>query len=141
MGWADSFTRSRCVNSLTSIYQFISDICHTEATPVLSVPTPMVQTTTTRSKQKNWEALAKEALEKEGKDKTTSDDPNAGGDAALNGFFQQIYAGADEDSKRAMLKSYTESGGTTLSTNWADVKKAPVEVKPPAGSEYKKYGV
>jgi len=32
-----------------------------------------------------------------------------------------------------MMKSYQESGGTTLSTNWDEVKKAPVEVKPPAG--------
>jgi len=38
-----------------------------------------------------------------------------------------------------MMKSYQESGGTTLSTNWDEVKKAPVEVKPPAGSEWKKW--
>jgi hypothetical protein len=33
-----------------------------------------------------------------------------------------------------MMKSYQESGGTTLSTNWDEVKKGKVEVKPPAGS-------
>jgi suppressor of G2 allele of SKP1 len=38
-----------------------------------------------------------------------------------------------------MMKSYQESGGTTLSTNWDEVKKARVDVKPPEGSEWKKW--
>jgi hypothetical protein len=32
-----------------------------------------------------------------------------------------------------MMKSFVESGGTTLSTNWDEVKKASVDVKPPEG--------
>ena len=58
----------------------------------------------------------------------------------MNEFFQKLYADADEDTRRAMMKSYVESGGTTLSTNWDEVRKAPVTVKPPEGSEYKKWG-
>lgn len=73
------------------------------------------------------------------KEKTSQEDPNAGGDTALNGFFQQLYSGADEDSRRAMMKSFVESGGTTLSTNWDEVGKGNVEVKPPEGSEWKKW--
>lgn len=94
-----------------------------------------------RPKQhKNWEAVTTDILAKE-KEKTTNEDPNAGGDAALNSFFQNLYQGADEDSKRAMMKSFMESGGTTLSTNWDEVKKESVTVKPPDGSEWKKWGV
>jgi len=85
-----------------------------------------------RKKQKNWDKVTTDILSQE-KDKTTNEDPNAGGDAALNGFFQQLYSGADEDSKRAMMKSFVESGGTTLSTNWDEVGKAHVDVKPPEG--------
>lgn len=62
-----------------------------------------------------------------------------GGDQAVNEFFQQIFSSADDDTKRAMMKSYQESGGTTLSTNWDDVSKGRVEVKPPQGSEWKKW--
>ena len=88
--------------------------------------------------RKNWDGITTEILGAE-KELTTSEDPNAGGDSTLNGFFQKIYGDADEDTKRAMMKSYSESGGTTLSTNWADVKKGEVEVKPPQGQEWKKW--
>ena len=36
-------------------------------------------------------------------------------------FFKKLFADADEDTKRAMMKSYQESGGKSLSTNWGDV--------------------
>lgn len=76
---------------------------------------------------KDWDLLAKTmVIEKE-----------ETGDAALNKLFQEIYAGADDDTKRAMMKSYIESNGTALSTNWKEVGAKRVEVQPPAGMEAK----
>ena len=91
-----------------------------------------------RKPRKNWDGITSEILSKD-TTVTSDQDPNAGGDAAVNEFFQKLYADADEDTRRAMMKSYSESGGTTLSTNWDEVRKARVEVKPPEGSEWKKW--
>jgi hypothetical protein len=98
-------------------------------------------TTTTATKappRKNWDGITETILSSE-KDKSLEEDPNVGGDSTLNSFFQKIFKDADEDTKRAMMKSYSESGGTTLSTNWDEVKKGRVEVKPPEGQEWKKW--
>lgn len=46
-------------------------------------------------------------------------------------LFKQIYADATPEQRRAMNKSFEESGGTVLSTNWADVANRYVEPKPP----------
>ena len=62
------------------------------------------------------------------------------GDAALNSLFRDLYARADDDTRRAMVKSYTESGGTALSTDWRTVGKAPVKVEPPEGMVARKFG-
>ncbi|XP_049888688.1 protein SGT1 homolog isoform X2 [Epinephelus moara] len=61
------------------------------------------------------------------------------GDAALNKLFQQIYSDGSDEVKRAMNKSFMESGGTVLSTNWIDVGKRRVEMNPPDDVEFKKY--
>jgi len=60
------------------------------------------------------------------------------GDPA-HAFFKQLYAGASDDTKRAMMKSYQESGGTALSTNWKEVSQKRVEVSPPDGMVEKKW--
>jgi len=99
---------------------------------------PSPESAPVRKQKKNWEGITTDILTKE-KEKSTEEDPNVGGDAALNSFFQKIFADADEDTKRAMMKSYQESGGTALSTNWDEVGKTKTEVKPPAGSEWKKW--
>lgn len=67
--------------------------------------------------QKNWDEIAAKELEgyKEGDD--------------VMNVFKSIYANADEDARRAMMKSYSESGGKVLSTDWSDVKQRKVEYK------------
>ncbi|KDR84967.1 hypothetical protein GALMADRAFT_233485 [Galerina marginata CBS 339.88] len=109
--------------------------------PLSSIPIASSSTapeTGVKKPRKNWDGITTTILSSE-KEKTTDEDPNVGGDSTLNSFFQKIFGDADEDTKKAMMKSYQESGGTTLSTNWDEVKKSKVEVKPPAGSEWKKW--
>lgn len=80
----------------------------------------------------DWDKLAKQLQEDEKRE-------NLEGDAALNNLFKQIYSDGSDEVKRAMNKSFQESGGTVLSTNWKDIKKEKVEVKPPDCMEYKEY--
>jgi suppressor of G2 allele of SKP1 len=63
------------------------------------------------------------------------------GDDALNKLFQQIYANADPDTRRAMIKSYQTSGGTCLSTNWEEVQSKDYERQrtAPKGMEWKNW--
>jgi len=61
------------------------------------------------------------------------------GEESLNKVFQDIYSNATEEQKRAMMKSYLESGGTVLSTNWDEVGSGEVKGSPPEGLEMKKW--
>ena len=69
----------------------------------------------------------------------TIDDLDDDGDPA-NAFFKKLYKDADPDTRRAMVKSYQESNGTALSTNWTEVGKGKVETSPPDGMVAKKWG-
>ncbi|KAK7517008.1 SGS domain-containing protein [Phyllosticta citriasiana] len=88
-----------------------------------------------RSGPKNWDKLANDLAAK-GDDGDELD--NDGGDPAA-AFFKKLYKDADPDTRRAMMKSYQESNGTALSTNWKEVSKAPVETSPPDGMVAKKW--
>lgn len=70
--------------------------------------------------------------------KVDLDDEQESSDNA-DAFFQQLYANADPDTKRAMMKSFVESNGTALNTNWSEVSKGKVESSPPEGLELKKW--
>ncbi|XVE64298.1 hypothetical protein DITRI_Ditri07aG0089800 [Diplodiscus trichospermus] len=85
-----------------------------------------------KSKSVDWDKLEAQ-VKKEEKDEKLD------GDAALNKFFRDIYQDADEDMKRAMQKSFVESNGTVLSTNWKEVGAKKVEGSPPDGMEMKKW--
>jgi suppressor of G2 allele of SKP1 len=75
---------------------------------------------------KNWDTVA-----------GTEPDDKLEGDAALNKLFQDIYKGASDEQRRAMQKSFQESGGTVLSTNWDEVGKGEVKGQPPKGMDMK----
>ncbi|CEM12117.1 unnamed protein product [Vitrella brassicaformis CCMP3155] len=88
-----------------------------------------------RAQKKDWEQIDKEL-----EDELKAERPE--GEAALNALFREIYAKGDEDTRRAMVKSFQTSGGTVLSTNWGEVshkdyEKEPLE--PPAGQERKQW--
>ncbi|RSL62672.1 hypothetical protein CEP54_005603 [Fusarium duplospermum] len=78
-----------------------------------------------RTGPKNWDTLG--------------DDDEAEDTSDVNYFFKKLYQGATPEQQRAMMKSFTESNGTSLSTDWSDVKDRTVETVPPEGVEAKKW--
>lgn len=73
--------------------------------------------------KKNWDVIIDEFEKEEGKDQ------------GVNELFKQIYESGNEDVRRAMNKSFQESGGTVLSTNWSNVADKKVEPKPPSQND------
>ncbi|CAN3374832.1 hypothetical protein DIURU_002192 [Diutina rugosa] len=81
---------------------------------------------TSAKKKTNWNSLE---LDDDGEEQNS--DPNA--------FFQKLYKDCDEDTRRAMMKSYIQSNGTVLTTSWDEAKEKEFEVSPPEGMEEKKW--
>ena len=90
-----------------------------------SYPSPKPRT-------KDWDKLEAQVKKEEKEEKLD-------GDAALSKLFRDIYQNADEDMRRAMSKSFLESNGTVLSTDWKEVGSKKVEGSPPEGMELKKW--
>mmetsp|Transcript_12205 Transcript_12205/g.31939 ORF Transcript_12205/g.31939 Transcript_12205/m.31939 type:complete len:380 (-) Transcript_12205:171-1310(-) len=90
---------------------------------------------TSRQKKVDWNSLENEV-------KRNEDEEKLEGDEALQKLFRDIYARSDEDTRRAMNKSFQTSGGTVLSTNWGEVKEKNYEEErsAPTGQEWKKWG-
>ncbi|CAK7566447.1 MAG: Cochaperone protein [Sporothrix epigloea] len=88
-----------------------------------------VYPTSSRSGPKNWDKL------------TLVDDNSDGEDNgdSVDAFFKQLYANSTPEQQRAMNKSFTESNGTALSTDWTSVGQKKVETQPPEGVEAKSW--
>ncbi|KAK4445742.1 SGS domain-containing protein [Podospora aff. communis PSN243] len=104
----------------------------TKAKPVqesmkrLSVDAPApAYPTSSKSGPKNWDKI-------EGAEEDESKED-------VNYFFKKLYKDATPEQQRAMMKSFTESNGTALSTDWNDVSKRKVETVPPEGVIPKKW--
>ncbi|OJD22394.1 hypothetical protein ACJ73_06262 [Blastomyces percursus] len=143
-------TTSHTITSTTSVAPHPSTVTSsTDQAP--SYPT------SSRTGPKDWDkvasSLTKKKKKKESKDtengstaadkdaKESVDDEDEGAESdnsdygtgdPVDSFFKKLYAKADPDTRRAMVKSYYESEGTALSTNWSEVGKSKVEVKPPS---------
>lgn len=105
----------------------------TTTTTAAAAPPPSTSYPSSRppGARKDWSAVEAEvkAMEEQGE----LDD----GDQ-LSAFFKKIFAGGDDETRRAMVKSYVESGGTVLSTNWKEVGAKEVAPTPPDGMEARK---
>ena len=84
------------------------------------------------TKYNNWDKFSKMVEKEEAEEKPE-------GDEALQKLFKDIYGNADEATRRAMNKSFQESNGTVLSTNWGEIGGKKTEIQPPDSMEYKKW--
>ncbi|RFU79280.1 hypothetical protein TARUN_2992 [Trichoderma arundinaceum] len=110
----------------TGVSRFRSETKDTvKSEPVEAPASKPSYPTSSRTGPKNWDKF--------GEDENSEDEKD------VNFFFKKLYKGATPEQQRAMMKSFTESNGTSLSTNWEDVKDKKVETVPPDGVEAKKW--
>jgi len=94
----------------------------------MDTPAPTVAAAA-KPKAKNWDKIVSDVAGTEPLDNEDS----------LNKVFQDIFSNGSDEQKKAMVKSFTESGGTVLSTNWEDVGKKKVDGSPPDGMQMHKW--
>ncbi|KAI1819006.1 SGS-domain-containing protein [Xylaria intraflava] len=87
---------------------------------------PPAYPTSSRKGPQNWDNI------------DDPDDENAK-EGDVNKFFQDLYKGGNEDTKRAMMKSFVESNGTALSTSWSEAQGKTYQTSAPDGTEAKKW--
>jgi suppressor of G2 allele of SKP1 len=108
-----------------------------EATIVSTEDVPLMDADKPRAyaSHRDWDAIERNLKLQESQEKPE-------GEEAMNRLFQDIYGKADENTRRAMVKSYQTSGGTVLSTNWDEVAKKDYEKErtAPEGMEWKTWG-
>lgn len=95
-------------------------------------PKEFVSYPSSNKEKRDWDKLAQQVAKEE-------EDEKLEGDAALNQMFQKIYSEGSDETRKAMNKSFLESGGTVLSTNWNEVHSKKMEIKPPDGMEWKRW--
>lgn len=104
-------------------------------------PTAPAYPTSSKSGPKDWDKIVKDVrkAENNGKDNEdfADDDDDFDDGDDTNKFFKKLFKGATPEVQKAMMKSYTESNGTALSTNWEEVSKGKVDTVPPDGMEAK----
>ncbi|KAJ3321787.1 hypothetical protein HDV06_003936 [Boothiomyces sp. JEL0866] len=93
---------------------------------------------TSTSAAHSYPSSAKNKVDFNAVDKAVEED-KLEGEQALNKLFQDIFKNGSDETKKAMMKSFQESNGTCLSTNWDEVKQKKVEVTPPDGMVAKSY--
>lgn len=102
-----------------------------ETAPAVS---PLTSVYPSSKKKTDWNKIEKDLA-------TELESEQLEGEAALQKLFRDIYGRGDEDTRRAMIKSFQTSGGTVLSTNWSDVKDKDYEksVEAPEGQEVRSW--
>ncbi|KAK3679702.1 Cochaperone protein [Recurvomyces mirabilis] len=134
----------RALESDTPVDDKTTSTSTTDATAKAAALNGPVYPTSSKSGPKNWDKVTADATAalhnpdaKAGS--LENDDDYEGGDEA-NHFFKKLFKDASPEVRRAMTKSYQESNGTALSTNWEEVSKGKVETSPPDGMEAKQWG-
>ncbi|KAF3479449.1 glucose insensitive transcription protein 7 [Arthroderma uncinatum] len=125
----------------------LKDASNLPTRPVAAEKAPAYPTSS-KSGPKDWDKVVSNIAKKEKKtkkkpaegdskgeekeDDVDSDMSDYGSGDAVDSFFKKLYANSDPDTRRAMTKSFYESDGTALNTNWSEVGKGRVKVHPPS---------
>ncbi|EEQ28939.1 Cochaperone protein [Microsporum canis] len=124
----------------------LQDTSNLQNRPITTEKAP-VYPTSSKSGPKDWDKVVSNIQKKEKKAKKKKGDGDSNGNEedegdsdlsdygsgdTVDSFFKKLYANSDPDTRRAMTKSFYESNGTALNTNWSEVGKGKVKEHPPS---------